>query len=1119
MKKKEFAIFMVLFTIFFPSWAWAQYGGGSGTEDNPYIITTPAHMQELEQQVNNQGIAFYDTYFRMEADLDFTGINTFRGIGTECAPTVNSTGYLHFAGYFDGNGHTIRNLQMRYPNKNHVGLFSVASSLATIKDLTIESSVIEGKADVGAIVGFMDSDGVPTDYGVRGCKVAEDVSVIAGESVGGIMGGTAGRSVVIDCVFLGTVSGSKWVGAITGCSYVHYVYTQYGITSVASDEQSWNCYIGGNCTTGAVGVEGSADGTDEYTTTKHVTTINTVGNVAATVLTTPTLYFKEKAYYDCASKIKLNLIYTGTLPTGYTQNFTSSSGTLTAAGNCHELTLPSVVTHVDIAVASTPPVRDIAYDEWIHISIAAQEYTGSALTPDVVVTDTQSGTAVTLQEGTDYRLLFRDDLTNPGDHEVFVVGIGNYGGQTSAMFNIYHPAFNEGSGTADEPFIIRTIDDMDQIATRVSLGDNLRGLHFRLVNDLDYTGKTYNAIGNTYTSFEGIFNGYYHTISHVTSQEGLFYAVKNGGVVENLTLDDSSISGIIGIGGIVNYLEGTVQGCHTTGNVSISSQYGGCGGIVAAMNMGEIINCTNAASVSSNGGTCGGIVGSAEENATAITNCINTGRVNASSNCGGIIAICNSEHMEFIGCFNYGEVSTKAENCGGIVGKMNDCQFLTGCVNEGTIRGRRYVGGIVGTTLSIFSGTISDCLNLGDVECTLSNQYGGGIVGVAESIGNGMLSNNYYATGTNVGGVAGSDIFGQAMHGWVVSHDTNLSLSLMPNSYDKFIGIQHDGVLYLGAGETGYMIISRGMAFSDYTLQVSAGTLTPVESEDYGDELYKLTMPTVGQDVTISLATPPTLVLLDDDTQDFYDNARRIADNEDFTGSVRLQDRTLSKDGTWNTLCLPFNLTLEGSVLEGATLKELDVTGTDVDGTTLNLRFKVATAVEAGKPYIIKWEGDGTDKIVSPVFPGVTINNTVTNVWNAGQSVGFISSYDAIDGITSSWPDTSVLLGKGNTLHYAANREAQGAFRAFVQVDNTKLATMPTAYFIDFGNGETASGDLHMLGDANGDGQVTLADAVAIVNYLLGTPPASFKTVPADVTQNGFITISDAVAVVYMVME
>ena len=53
----------------------------------------------------------------------------------------------------------------------------------------------------------------------------------------------------------------------------------------------------------------------------------------------------------------------------------------------------------------------------------------------------------------------------------------------------------------------------------------------------------------------------------------------------------------------------------------------------------------------------------------------------------------------------------------------------------------------------------------------------------------------------------------------------------------------------------------------------------------------------------------------------------------------------------------------------------------------------------------------------------------------------------------------------------------------------------------------------------NGDGQVTLADAVAIVNYLLGTPPASFKTVPADVTQNGFITISDAVAVVNMASE
>ena len=38
--------------------------------------------------------------------------------------------------------------------------------------------------------------------------------------------------------------------------------------------------------------------------------------------------------------------------------------------------------------------------------------------------------------------------------------------------------------------------------------------------------------------------------------------------------------------------------------------------------------------------------------------------------------------------------------------------------------------------------------------------------------------------------------------------------------------------------------------------------------------------------------------------------------------NVTLRNRTLQKDGNWNTLCLPFNVTLTGSPLEGATLKE-----------------------------------------------------------------------------------------------------------------------------------------------------------------------------------------------------
>ena len=56
-------------------------------------------------------------------------------------------------------------------------------------------------------------------------------------------------------------------------------------------------------------------------------------------------------------------------------------------------------------------------------------------------------------------------------------------------------------------------------------------------------------------------------------------------------------------------------------------------------------------------------------------------------------------------------------------------------------------------------------------------------------------------------------------------------------------------------------------------------------------------------------------------------------------------------------------------------------------------------------------------------------------------------------------------------------------------------------------------------GDANGDGQVTIADAVAIVNYLLGNASADFNDVAADMNHDGHITITDAVALVNLIVK
>ena len=56
----------------------------------------------------------------------------------------------------------------------------------------------------------------------------------------------------------------------------------------------------------------------------------------------------------------------------------------------------------------------------------------------------------------------------------------------------------------------------------------------------------------------------------------------------------------------------------------------------------------------------------------------------------------------------------------------------------------------------------------------------------------------------------------------------------------------------------------------------------------------------------------------------------------------------------------------------------------------------------------------------------------------------------------------------------------------------------------------------YIKGDANGDGVVNMADAVAIGNYVAGVMPIGFNVLAADVNGDGKVTITDAVSIVVL---
>ncbi|MCR5139660.1 MAG: hypothetical protein K6B45_05810 [Bacteroidaceae bacterium] len=147
---------------------------------------------------------------------------------------------------------------------------------------------------------------------------------------------------------------------------------------------------------------------------------------------------------------------------------------------------------------------------------------------------------------------------------------------------------------------------------------------------------------------------------------------------------------------------------------------------------------------------------------------------------------------------------------------------------------------------------------------------------------------------------------------------------------------------------------------------------------------------------------PRVLVVNGFALSDVADNADVLVAYDGQTCDVTLGGRTLYKDGMWNTLCLPFDVTLAGSVLDGAEAHALS--SASVEGATLKLNFTdVLTKLEAGVPYLIKWaKPDDYDAdpsaydLVEPTFENVSVKN-VSVPFDNGESgdghVQFIGTY------------------------------------------------------------------------------------------------------------------------------
>ena len=115
----------------------------------------------------------------------------------------------------------------------------------------------------------------------------------------------------------------------------------------------------------------------------------------------------------------------------------------------------------------------------------------------------------------------------------------------------------------------------------------------------------------------------------------------------------------------------------------------------------------------------------------------------------------------------------------------------------------------------------------------------------------------------------------------------------------------------------------------------------------------------------------PRIIILDAlDTDE--ENTKTLDKYYGFRAEVTINNMTIMKDGRLHPVCLPFNATLSGSPLEGATLYQAN--RSELNGQSLKVEFQHASSIEAGVPYYYCFYDKGTD-VQHPTFNNVIIDD------------------------------------------------------------------------------------------------------------------------------------------------
>ncbi|MDG5766031.1 T9SS type A sorting domain-containing protein [Balneolales bacterium ANBcel1] len=224
---------------------------GTGTEEDPYVITNAAGLKAM-----NEGL---DAHFVLADDIDLSPSSAWN-YGAGWTPVGSPDDEAAFSGSFNGNGHTITGLAINNPAVEYQGLFGFADGAhieqvsmesvhlfgnrysgglagrldnGTVEAISVSGQIVSNEDDVGGVIGYLDESFAH--------RLDAEVHLFGSSNIGGVFG-SARNSEVRHCWSDGIIQGAslqtaRSAGGLIGNSWGLMLTDSYSHAEVHSHDR------------------------------------------------------------------------------------------------------------------------------------------------------------------------------------------------------------------------------------------------------------------------------------------------------------------------------------------------------------------------------------------------------------------------------------------------------------------------------------------------------------------------------------------------------------------------------------------------------------------------------------------------------------------------------------------------------------------------------------------------------------------------------------------------------------------------------------------------------------------------------------------------------------------